>query len=82
MMVPEVYYCEYSRSSLEKVLYEASSNGFLDVKGSVNRDFKVKNAFGLHGKSPCFSGCAFLTQVRQGVGAYFLGYGDGVDWLD
>jgi len=29
--LPEVYYYECSRSSLEKVLYDARSNAFLDV---------------------------------------------------
>ena len=75
-------YCEYSRPSLEKALYDARSNVFLDVEGSVNHVSMVKNAFGMYGLFTCFSGCGFLTVFRQGVGAYFLGYGDGVKCLD
>lgn len=56
--------------------------GFLDVEGCVNHVFRLKSAFETHGKSPCFSCCAFLSVVRQGEGAYVLGYVDGAECLD
>jgi len=74
--------CECSRPSLEKALYDTRSNVFLDVEGSVNHVSMVKNTFGMYGLFTCFSGCGFLTVFRQGVGAYFSGYGDGVDCLE
>jgi hypothetical protein len=42
------FYYEYLRSCV------ARSVVFLDVKDCVNRDFMLKSAFGMHGKSPCF----------------------------
>jgi hypothetical protein len=54
---------------------------FLDVEGCVKHDFMLKSAFGMHGKSPCFSSCAFLMVVRQGRGALFSGYVHGVEFL-
>jgi hypothetical protein len=50
---------------------------FLDAKACVNGGFMLKFAFGKHGLFPCFSGCAFLTEFRQGLVALFLGHVDG-----
>ena len=70
-----IYY-EYTRPC------DARSIVFLDVKGCVNGVSMLENAFGMHGLFPCFSGCAFLTEFRQGQVVLNLGYVDGAECLD
>ena len=54
----------------------------LDVKGCVNGVSALNFAFGKHGLFPCFLGCGFLTEFRQGLAALFLGDVDGGFFLD
>ena len=74
-VLPEVYYCEYSRACV------ARSNVFLDVEGCLKRFGAVfRGVFAW--TFSMLSALEFLVVVSPDYGHYLFGIVDGVDYLD